>query len=75
MERSPWAVKSFTNPNQKMCIDSVFFRVRPWLCICFLPWLSLTLVNFTYSDFQQYKYLSQLAFHVRIYFLLSALLF
>jgi hypothetical protein len=38
----------------------------------FLPWLSLTLVNFTYSAFQQYKYLSQLAFHVRIYFLLSA---
>ena len=69
----------FEDIHQPKSKDVFCFRVNPWLCFCFClvfhPWLSLTHVNFTYSAFQQYKYLSQLAFHVRIYFLLSALLF
>ena len=43
MERSPWALKLFTNPNQKMYFPSVFFREIPWLSLCFLAQPSLTL--------------------------------
>jgi hypothetical protein len=41
MEHSPWALKTFINPNQMMCFDSVSlllssFRINPWLVFCFL---------------------------------------
>ena len=68
----------FVDIHQPKSKDVFCLRVNPWLMLplsLIRPWLSLTHVNFTYSAFQQYKYLSQLAFHARIYFLLSALLF
>ena len=68
----------FEDIHQPKSKDVFCLRVNPWLMLplsLIRPWLSLTHVNFTYSAFQQYKYLSQLAFHVRIYYLLSALLF
>ena len=40
MERSPWALKSFTNPNQ----DVFCFRVIPWLILLLLLLLGLSSV-------------------------------
>ena len=54
MERSPWALKSFTNPNQ----DVFCFRVIPWLILLLLLLLLLGLssvANASAYDFATLK--------------------
>ena len=62
----------FEDIHQPKSKDVFCFRVNPWLILPLLPSMAQSnSINLTYSAFQQYKYLSQVAFHVRIYFLLS----